>query len=80
MRNSPSLNSDDGLKSKTSPARAASDPLILKPGALLIREWRGRLERVAVVNDGFAWNGTTYTSLSAAAFAINHTGADTASR
>jgi hypothetical protein len=48
----------------------AHEPLILKPGALLIREWQGRLERVTVVDDGFAWNGTTYASLSAAAFGI----------
>ena len=36
--------------------------LILKPGALLIREWQGRLERVTVVDDGLAWNGTTYAA------------------
>jgi Protein of unknown function (DUF2924) len=65
--------SDDGLKSEVSPTRAASDPLILKPGALLIREWQGRLERVTVVSDGFVWNGANYTSLSAAAFAITGT-------
>ena len=60
-------------ESKVSSARAAYEPLILKPGALLIREWQGRLERVTVVDDGFAWNGATYTSLSAAAFAITGT-------
>ncbi|MFZ0603427.1 MAG: DUF2924 domain-containing protein, partial [Roseiarcus sp.] len=54
-------------------ARAAYGPPILKPGALLIREWQGRLERVTVVNDGFAWNGATYASLSAVAFAITGT-------
>ena len=61
------------VKSKISSARAAYEPLILKPGALLIREWQGRLERVTVVDGGFAWNGTTYASLSAAAFAITGT-------
>jgi hypothetical protein len=60
-------------ESKISSARVAYEPLILKPGALLIREWQGRLERVTVVDDGFAWNGTTYASLSAAAFAITGT-------
>jgi hypothetical protein len=50
--------------------RAAYELLVMKPGALLIREWQGRLERVTVVDDGFAWNGATYASLSAAAFAI----------
>ena len=63
----------EGLKSKVSSVRAANDALNLKPGALLIREWQGRLERVTVVNGGFAWNGATYTSLSAAAFAITGT-------
>ena len=66
-------NSRDGLKSEALSARGAGDPLILKPGAILVREWQGRLERVTVVNDGFAWNGATYASLSAAAFAITGT-------
>ena len=66
-------NSDAGLKSEVSSVRAASDPLVLKPGALLIREWQGRIERVMVVKGGFAWNGASYTSLSAAAFAITGT-------
>ena len=61
------------VESKISSARVAYEPLILKPGALLIREWQGRLERVTVVDVGFAWNGTTYASLSAAAFAITGT-------
>jgi Protein of unknown function (DUF2924) len=57
----------------TLPGRKTSEPLILKPGALLIREWRGRLERVTVVNDGSSWNAATYTSLSAAALGITGT-------
>ena len=61
------------VESKILSARVAYEPLILKPGALLIREWQGRLERVTVVDVGFAWNGTTYASLSAAAFAITGT-------
>jgi Protein of unknown function (DUF2924) len=65
--------SDERAEFKVSPARAAYEPLILKPGALLIREWRGRLERVTVVDDGFAWNGATYASLSAVAFAMTGT-------
>jgi DUF2924 family protein len=31
----------------------------LKIGALLVREWKGRLERVMVLEEGFAWNGQT---------------------
>jgi hypothetical protein len=53
------------------PARAAeSAPLILKPGAVLTREWQGRIERVMTVEGGFAWNGKIYPSLSAVALAI----------
>jgi hypothetical protein len=45
----------------------------LKPGALLVREWRGKLERVMVLDDGFAWNGATYGSLSQIAKAMTGT-------
>src|SRR5271167_464530 len=65
--------SNEPAESKVSSARAAYEPLILKLGALLIREWQGRLERVTVVHGGFAWNGATYASLSAVAFAITGT-------
>jgi hypothetical protein len=53
------------------PARAVGpSPFILKPGAVLTREWRGRIERVMALEDGFAWNGKAYPSLSAVAVAI----------
>jgi hypothetical protein len=42
----------------------------LGPGALLLREWKGRTERVMILEDGFAWNGATYSSLSRVAKAI----------
>src|SRR5947208_8825542 len=29
----------------------------LSPGTMLAREWNGRMQRVAVLADGFAWNG-----------------------
>jgi hypothetical protein len=45
----------------------------LKPGTMLAREWNGRMQRVAVLADGFAWNGKTYPSLSKVAFAITGT-------
>ena len=45
----------------------------IKPGTMLAREWNGKMQRVAVLADGFAWNGTTYPSLSGAAFAITGT-------
>lgn len=45
----------------------------LRPGTVLGREWNGRMQRVAVLADGFAWNGNTYPSLSKVAFAITGT-------
>jgi hypothetical protein len=36
----------------------------LKAGALLVREWNGKLERVMILEEGFAWNGQTFGSLS----------------
>ena len=45
----------------------------LKAGALLVREWRGRLERVVVLEEGFAWNGQTFRSLSQIAKAMTGT-------
>ena len=53
-----------------SKAKGSESPLVLKPGALLTREWQGRIERVMALEEGFAWNGKTYASLSAVAFAI----------
>ena len=45
----------------------------LRPGTVLGREWNGRMQRVSVLADGFAWNGKTYSSLSQVAFAITGT-------
>jgi hypothetical protein len=45
----------------------------VRPGTVLGREWNGRMQRVSVLADGFAWNGKTYTSLSQVAFAITGT-------
>ena len=45
----------------------------LRPGTVLAREWKGQMQRVAVVADGFAWNGTTYSSLSRIACVITGT-------
>jgi DUF2924 family protein len=36
----------------------------LKPGTVLVREYRGERHTVAVVPNGFVWQGTTYGSLS----------------
>src|SRR5829696_3487655 len=45
----------------------------IKPGTLLVREWEGTLQRVVVLESGFAWNGVTYESLSKVARAITGT-------
>src|SRR6202008_3431059 len=45
----------------------------VRPGTVLGREWNGRMQRVSVLADGFAWNGNTYRSLSQVAFAITGT-------
>jgi hypothetical protein len=45
----------------------------INPGTVLGREWNGHMHRVAVLADGFAWNGKTYPSLSKIAFAITGT-------
>lgn len=45
----------------------------IRPGTILAREWNGQMQRVAVLADGFAWNGKTYPSLSQVAFAITGT-------
>jgi hypothetical protein len=45
----------------------------LRPGTVLGREWNGQMHHVAVLAGGFAWNGTTYPSLSKIAFAITGT-------
>ena len=45
----------------------------LRIGTILVREWNGRPQRTMVMADGFAWNGKTFDSLSAVAFAITGT-------
>ena len=62
-----------------SPEKAAQNANLVRriadvrPGASLGREWNGRMQRVAVLAEGFAWNGKTYSSLSQVAFAITGT-------
>jgi hypothetical protein len=48
----------------------------LKAGALLVREWKGKLERVMILEEGFAWNGQTFGSLSQIAKAMTGTNWD----
>jgi hypothetical protein len=68
----PTAAADASNPSTSSPSKTkgSESPLVLKPGTLLTREWQSRIERVMALNEGFAWNGKTYASLSAVAFAI----------
>jgi hypothetical protein len=67
----------DAIGSPGSPFKAREprtrDGVGLNPGALLVREWKGKLERVMVLDNGFAWNARTFDSLSQAAKAITNT-------
>ena len=37
--------------------RLSQRTVVLRPGTILAREWNGQMQRVAVLADGFAWNG-----------------------
>ena len=52
---------------------ATREGTTLRAGALLAREWNGKLERVMVQETGFAWNGKSYGSLSQIAKAMTGT-------
>ena len=53
--------------------RQVAEAPTIRPGTVLGREWNGEMHRVAVLAEGFAWNGNTYPSLSKIAFAITGT-------
>ncbi len=55
---------------RSAPHKDGRSPMVLKRGALLTREWEGRIERVMALERGFAWNGQTFGSLSSVAYAI----------
>jgi hypothetical protein len=68
------------LDGSASPERAAQSAVALsgrgaalRPGTVLGREWNGKMQRVTVLAEGFAWAGKTYTSLSGIAIAITGT-------
>jgi hypothetical protein len=58
-------------KAETTPASAALG--VLKPGSVLTREWGGVTHRVMVLEEGFAWAGQNYGSLSEIATRISGT-------
>jgi hypothetical protein len=48
-------------------------PRRIKPGSVLIREWKGKSHRVMVLAEGFAYDGGTYGNLSEIAVLITGT-------
>jgi hypothetical protein len=48
-------------------------PRRIKPGSVLVREWKGKSHRVMVLADGFAYDGGTYGNLSEIAVLITGT-------
>jgi Protein of unknown function (DUF2924) len=48
-------------------------PRRIKPGSVLVREWKGKSHRVMVLADGFAYDGMTYNNLSEIAGLITGT-------
>jgi len=52
---------------------AKSRRVALRPGAKLVREWRGDTHEVVVLKDGFSWRGKQWRSLSLIAREITGT-------
>jgi hypothetical protein len=48
-------------------------PRRIKPGSVLVREWKGKSYRVTVLADGFVYDGDTYSNLSEIAVLITGT-------
>src|ERR1700704_3664226 len=48
-------------------------PRRIKPGSVLVREWKGKSHRVTVLADGFVYDGKTYSNLSEIAVLITGT-------
>jgi len=63
----------DDLAKGREPAMPYPDDRRLKPGSVLIREHDGIQHRVIVLDEGYAWNGKAFASLSAVAKAITGT-------
>jgi len=62
---------EDGLfEARIPTTREGAD---LRAGTMLVREWKGKLERVMILEKGFAWNGKSYASLSQIAKAMTGT-------
>src|SRR5258705_3485511 len=62
-------NSPERAGQRAAPRRSIG----VRPGTVLGREWNGQMQRVTVLEKGFAWKGKTYPSLSKIALAITGT-------
>jgi len=58
-----------GSGGSVEPAKEFKKPIV-QVGSQLVREWNGKTHTVIVTDKGYALNGITYTSLTAAAKAI----------
>jgi Protein of unknown function (DUF2924) len=63
----------DDLIAGREPATPYPDDTKLKLGCVIVREHEGINQRVMVLEEGYAWNGKTYNSLSSVAKAITGT-------
>jgi len=55
------------------PNRCIELPRYIKPGSVLVRDWKGKSHRVSVLDQGFGYDGATYASLSEIARQITGT-------
>jgi len=55
------------------PTARAPLPRRIKPGSVLVRDWKGQNHRVTVLDQGFGYHDNTYTSLSEIAREITGT-------
>lgn len=55
------------------PSARPALPRRIKPGSVLVRDWKGRSHRVSVLASGFEYEGKTYVSLSEIARTITGT-------
>lgn len=62
-----------GNSAKTDAAPNLTSSIAMKPGTVLTREWAGVTHRVMVLEEGFAWAGQNYRSLSEIATRITGT-------
>ena len=63
----------DRSESPEKAGQRAASQIRAPVGTVLAREWKGQMQRVTVIENGFAWKGKIYPSLSKIAFAITGT-------